>query len=430
MARKRRALTLLMNGRKVGRLDRDTNGIVGFQYDPAWLDWQDAISVSRSLPLQEGRKTGNSVIDFFDNLLPDNVQIRRHLAERVGACGIDAFNLLDAVGRDCVGALQFVPEGTDPGDSTIVEGKPVSDAEIEHIVRNLKRAPLGSGVEGEFRISIAGAQDKTALLRRGYQWEIPHGATPTTHILKPAIGRLSNGLDLTASVENEHFCLTFLDRLGMSTARSEIARFGEIHVLVVERFDRLWSNGRLLRRPQEDMCQALNVPWTLKYQSEGGPSIRQIMDLLRASDKAEADRAEFFKAQIVFWLLGATDGHAKNFSIYLTPGERFNLTPFYDVLSAQPNVDMNQIRPEEFKLAMAMGDNRHYPVGSIAPRHYYQTADRAGLAKATLDGIFANLSSTIPAALERTIAAMPKGFPAAIADSIAGGVTRRLRLVT
>ncbi|HTJ64742.1 MAG TPA: HipA domain-containing protein, partial [Alphaproteobacteria bacterium] len=355
MARKRRALTLLMNGRKVGRLDRDTNGIVGFQYDPAWLDWQDAISVSRSLPLQEGRKTGNSVIDFFDNLLPDNVQIRRHLAERVGARGIDAFNLLDAVGRDCVGALQFVPEGTDPGDSTIVEGKPVSDAEIEHIVRNLKRAPLGSGVEGEFRISIAGAQDKTALLRRGYQWEIPHGATPTTHILKPAIGRLSNGLDLTASVENEHFCLTFLDRLGMSTARSEIARFGEIHVLVVERFDRLWSNGRLLRRPQEDMCQALNVPWTLKYQSEGGPSIRQIMDLLRASDKAEADRAEFFKAQIVFWLLGATDGHAKNFSIYLTPGERFNLTPFYDVLSAQPNVDMNQIRPEEFKLAMAMG---------------------------------------------------------------------------
>ena len=430
MAKKRHALIILVNGRKVGRLDRDTNGIVGFQYDQTWLDWQDAIPVSLSIPLREGRKTDTSVADFFDNLLPDNVQIRRHLAERVGTRGIDAFSLLDAVGRDCVGALQFVPEGSDPGDSTTVEGKPIGDAEIEHLVRNLKRAPLGSGAESEFRISIAGAQDKTALLRRDNRWEIPHGATPTTHILKPAIGQLPNGLDLTASVENEHFCLTFLDKLGMPTARSEIALFGQIHVLVVERFDRLWSNGRLLRRPQEDMCQALNVPWTLKYQSEGGPSIRQIMDLLLASDKVDADRAEFFKAQIVFWLLGATDGHAKNFSIHLNPGGRFSLTPFYDVLSAQPNVDMNQIQPKEFKLAMAVGDNRHYPVGSIVPRHYYQMADKAGFPKGTLDDIFAGLSSDIPAALERTIAAMPKGFPSRLAESIAGGVTRRLSLVT
>jgi len=430
MARKRLALSVLMNGRNVGRLDRDTNGIIGFAYDQAWLDWLDAIPISLSLPLQEGRKTGNSVADFFDNLLPDNVQIRRHLAERVGARGIDAFSLLDAVGRDCVGALQFIPEGSDSGNSTIIEGEPIDEAEIANILRNLKRAPLGSGVEKEFRISIAGAQDKTALLRRHDRWEIPRGTTPTTHILKPAIGQLPNGLDLTASVENEHFCLTLLGELGLPTTRSEIALFGDIHVLVVERFDRLWSSDRLLRRPQEDMCQALNVPWTLKYQSEGGPSIRQIMDLLLASDRAEADRANFFRAQILFWLLGATDGHAKNFSIHLNPGGRFSLTPIYDVLSAQPNVDMNQIQPKEFKLAMAAGDNRHYPVNSIVPRHYYQTADKTGLPKDMVDEIFVRLSSNLPAAVERTIAAMPKGFPSHIAESIAGGVTRRLRLVT
>ena len=430
MARKRNALTVSMNGRTVGMLDRDTSGVVGFGYDPAWLDWQDAIPVSLSLPLHEGRKTGRSVADLFDNLLPDSVRIRRHLAERVGARGIDVFNLLDAVGGDCAGALRFLPEGPDPGDPEPVEGKPISDTDIENILRGLGRAPLGSGAERGFRLSIAGAQDKTALLRREGQWEIPYGATPTTHILKPAIGQLPNGLDLTASVENEHFCLTFLSELGMPAARSEIALFGETRVLVVERFDRLWSHGRLLRRPQEDLCQALNLPWTLKYQSDGGPGIRQVMDLLLASDQAEGDRSEFLKAQVVFWLLGAKDGHAKNFSIHLGSGGRFTLAPFYDVLSTQPNVDLNQIQPNEFKLAMAVGDNRHYRVNDIVPRHYYQTADKVGLSKATLDALFARLRSDVPMALQRTIAAMPPGFPVQIARSIAGGVTRRLNLVT
>ena len=268
------------------------------------------------------------------------------------------------------------------------------------------------------------------MLRRDGQWEIPHGGTPTTHILKPAIGLLPNGLDLTKSVENEHFCLTLLSELGLPTTKSEIEIFGRTSVLVVERFDRVWANSRLFRLPQEDMCQALGVPWTLKYENEGGPGIRQIMELLRGSEEAERDRMRFVTAQVAFWLLGATDGHAKNFSIYLNASGRFALTPLYDVLSAQPNVDMRQIQAKQFKLAMAVGNNRHYLVGGIAPRHYYQVADRVGLPKNTLDEIFAQLRTTVPSALERAIAAMPKDFPSAIAESIAGGVTKRLRLVT
>jgi serine/threonine-protein kinase HipA len=430
MARKRHALTVWMNNRKVGRLSRETNGAIDFQYDAAWLEWQNTMPVSLSMPLREERYTGELVNTVFDNLLPDNIAIRRHVAERMGAEGTDAFNLLAAIGRDCVGALQFVPEGAEPGDATAVEGYPISDENIETIIRNLRRAPLGTGAETEFRVSIAGVQEKTALLRRDGQWEIPHGATPTTHILKPAIGLLPNGLDLTESVENEHFCLSLLAQLGLPVARSEIETFGKIRVLVVERFDRIRSKERLIRRPQEDMCQALGIPWTRKYENEGGPGIHPILMLLNASNGPDKDRKHFLTAQILFWLLGATDGHAKNFSIQLAVGGTFALAPFYDILSTQPNVDRKQIPLNGFKLAMAVGDSRHYTVNSIAPRHYYQTADKAGLSKEDVDDIFTQLSSDIPSALERTIAAMPKGFPSRLAESIASGVTKRLRLVT
>jgi serine/threonine-protein kinase HipA len=430
MARKRHALAAWMNNRRVGRLSRETNGAIDFQYDVTWLEWQNTMPVSLSMPLREERYTGELVITVFDNLLPDNIDIRRHVAERMGAGGTDAFNLLAAIGRDCVGALQFVPEDAEPGDATAVDGYPISNQDIETMVRNLGRAPLGTGAKTDFRVSIAGAQEKTALLRRDGRWQTPHGATPTTHILKPAIGLLPNGMDLRESVENEHFCLTLLAQLGLPTARSEIEIFGTTHVLVVERFDRIWSKERLIRRPQEDMCQALGVPWTRKYENEGGPGIHPILTLMNASNTPDIDRKRFLTAQILFWLLGATDGHAKNFSIQLAVGGAFALAPFYDILSTQPNVDRKQIRLNGFKLAMAPGDGRHYAVNSIAPRHYYQTADKAGLAKDDVDEIFASLSSGIPSALERTIAAMPKGFPSRLAESIAGGVTRRLRLVT
>jgi serine/threonine-protein kinase HipA len=205
---------------------------------------------------------------------------------------------------------------------------------------DLRRAPLGLDESGEFRISLAGAQEKTALLHWEDKWQVPHGATATTHILKPEIGKVSNGVDLSQSIENEHLCMRL-----RAAGRPQIQEFGNTRALVVERFDRLWTrDGRLLRLPQEDCCQALSVPPTRKYEPDGGPGMRQIFDLLKASDEPEGDQRTFFKAQIVFWLLGATDGHAKNFSIFLLPGGRFRLTPLYDVMSAQPNVDAGEIR--------------------------------------------------------------------------------------
>jgi len=432
MARRRThaPLNVFLNGRLVGVLRRESTGAIDFRYDPDWLSWENAFAVSLSLPLREDRYSGVPVINVFDNLLPDSDVIRKRVAERVRADGTDAYSLLSALGHDCVGALQFLPDGIDPGPTGGTDGQPVDDDAIGDLINNLATAPLGMGEDGDFRISIAGAQEKTALLQKDGQWFKPTGMTATTHILKPQIGQLPNGIDLSNSVENEYFCLKLLKAFGVPVASAEIADFGGRRTLIVERFDRRWTkDGRLIRLPQEDCCQALSVPPTRKYQSDGGPGLRQILELLKGSDTPDEDIATFLRANIIFWLLGATDGHAKNFSNFLTPGGRYRMTPLYDVLSAQPSLDAHQIQRKKFKLAMSVGKNRHYAIGDVVPRHFEQTADIAGIGAPLARSLFADLVANVPRHASAVIKAVPDGFPQDMIDSIAGGIADRIRLI-
>lgn len=432
MARKRTRipLNIYLNARLVGRLRRQTSGAIDFQYDPDWLSWEHALPVSLSLPLREDRYSGDPVIAVFDNLLPDNEPIRRRIAERVHADGYDAYSLLAKVGRDCVGALQFLPDGAEPGPAGMVEGRAVGPDYIAGKIGNLAATPLGVDEDEEFRISLAGAQEKTAFLYWKNKWHVPHGTTATTHILKPQIGRLPNGIDLSRSVENEYLCLKLTEAFGLPSAKVEMAEFKGHRVLVIERFDRLWTKDkRLLRLPQEDCCQALSVPPTRKYEADGGPGIRQVLDLLKGSDEPEADQRLFLRAQIVFWLLGATDGHAKNFSIFLRPGGRFRLTPLYDVMSAQPALDARQLRKNKMKLALAVGDKRHYVVDEVMPRHFVQTAAKSGIPESVVQGIFEELLEMEEEAVLKVLEELQPDFPEGLEQSIVEGLRRRLRLL-
>lgn len=427
--RTRIPLSVYLNARLVGQLRRQASGAIDFRYDPDWLSWDQALPVSLSLPLREDRYIGDPVIAVFDNLLPDNEPIRRRLAERVKADGYDAYSLLARIGRDCVGALQFLPEGIEPGPAGALEGRPVDGDYIAAKLRDLAETPLGVDEDEEFRISLAGAQEKTALLYWKSGWHVPHGATPTTHILKPQIGMLPGGIDLSRSVENEYLCLKLTAAFGLPTADAAIADFGSERVLVVERFDRRWTrDGRLLRLPQEDCCQALSVPPSRKYESDGGPGMTAVLDLLKGSDDPEADRRLFLKAQIMFWLLGATDGHAKNFSLFLRRGGRFRLTPLYDVMSAQPALDAGQLRRNRMKLALAAGDNRHYAIDEIMPRHFIQTAAKSGMPAAAVQALLGELLEAEERAVDDVMGALPADFPRELAESITGGLRTRLRL--
>jgi len=423
-------LNVFLNSRLVGQLRRETSGAIIFQYERSWLEWQPALPVSLSLPLRKQPYVGAPVLAVFENLLPDNDSLRRQIAARARAEGTDAYSLLGAIGHDCVGALQFLPPEVQPTPAGAIDAVPVSGREIGIILDNLATAPLGITEDESFRISIAGAQEKTALLRWNGRWCKPGGTTPTTHIFKPSIGKLPNGVDLTSSVENEYLCLKLLNAMGLAAAKAEMHTFGDRRVLIVERFDRLWTEDqRLLRLPQEDSCQALSVPPNLKYESDGGPGITDILKLLRGSDEPLSDQRSFLKANIVFWLIGATDGHAKNFSIFLSPGGRFRMTPFYDVISAQPSVDSKQILWRQFRLAMAFGTKPHYQIRQIAPRHFFQTADQAGIGQQMIESVIQDLLDGAASAAESVVASLPRDFPDEVASSIEAGIKGRLRLL-
>ncbi|MEJ0011355.1 MAG: type II toxin-antitoxin system HipA family toxin [Bauldia sp.] len=429
MARHRQhaPLRVYLNNRFVGRLFKEPGGATTFRYDETWLDWENAIPVSLSLPLREDTYRGAPVTAVFENLLPDSEALRRRVAERVGAEGSDAYSLLAAIGRDCVGALQFIAAEEEVEVAQKIEGESVSDADIEKLLRNLAQAPLGLSRDDNFRISVAGAQKKTALLRDGKRWLKPAGTSPTTHILKPQIGELPNGIDLSNSVENEFYCLQLLAAFGLTVNNARIETFGRTKALVIERFDRRWTRDkRLLRLPQEDFCQALSVPPSRKYQSDGGPGLVGILGLLGGSDTPEEDRIAVFKAQILFWLIGATDGHAKNFSIFLGPRGSYRLTPLYDVLTAQPSLDTRQIERKQMKLAMSVGTSNHYRMDGILGKHFIQTAHSAGPQKTATRIVIEEICDTAADALETAKKQLPPQFPAAIPASVGKAVAERL----
>jgi serine/threonine-protein kinase HipA len=384
------------------------------------------------LPAGDGEISGAVVNNYFDNLLPDSDIIRERLRRRFRTPSIRAADLLAAIGRDCVGAVQLVPAGTQPPAHNTIDSTPLADAQIEALLRGINAPTLGDQSPGrDFRISIAGAQEKTALLRIGKRWHLPHGATPTTHIFKLPLGLVGNmQADMSESVENEWLCAKLLTELGFDVAPTEMAQFGAQKVLVVERFDRRWiqddsgKRGWIARLPQEDFCQAAGWPGALKYESDGGPGIRAGLALLAGSNNAKADSARFAMTQLAFWLMAATDGHAKNFSIFLERGGGYRLTPLYDVLSAWPIVapGRGQIAPQQVKLAMALkGKNTHYRLQDIQVRHWQALARLTGAPNAFEQMV--GLVLQVPYALERVAEQLPPGYPQRVFKTIRAGMT-------
>jgi len=417
----RQQLNVWMNGLLVGEWALTRSGET-FAYHDSWLHHSQARPLSLSLPFLPGNAAyrGAVVNAYFDNLLPDSDAIRRRLAQRHRLGDSASFTLLTALGRDCVGALQLLPEDETPQDLQCISGEPLTETGIATLLRQTVQAGLPGQTDhdADLRLSIAGAQEKTALLYHAGHWKRPQGSTPTTHILKLPLG-LVGGMqaDMRSSVENEWLCAQLVAAFGLPVARCEIARFDEQKVLVVERFDRrLSADGSwLIRLPQEDLCQATGTPPHLKYQSDGGPGIARILDILAGSENSEADRRQFFKTQVVFWLLAATDGHAKNFSLSHLPGGRYQATPLYDILSAHPVIGhgAGQIAPQKAKLAMAVrGQSNHYLRSS-------------GLTEAWTKDLLSELADSTSGVLQTVERDLPSDFPAVVAQAIFGGIRRQ-----
>lgn len=434
-----RTLGLWMNGALVGTWSLAPNAADTLQYDLAWTQSEQGRPLSLSLPFTPGNAPhrGEKVRAYFENLLPDSKDIRERMARRFSTGSTDAFELLAETGRDCVGALEILPQGLVSTGTPRLQAEPLSEAQVAQVLRGTTTLDaMGWGNDDDdFRISIAGAQEKTALLFRAGQWCLPRGSTPTTHIFKLPLGLIGGmKLDMRDSLENEWLCSMILKEFGLPVADCQPMQFEDMKVLVVERFDRSWWAGspaggsRLIRLPQEDLCQATGVPPEAKYEADGGPGMDRILSVLDGSMTREQDRRNFFKAQLLFWMLCATDGHAKNFSLFLRPGGRYQLTPLYDVLSAYPVLGEGPSRISPFKAKMAMAvrsKNAHWTMRDILRRHWLALGSRHGVV--TEDGrpvqfLIDDIAARTPQAVAAVRAKLPEGFPMGVADSIFGGL--------
>jgi serine/threonine-protein kinase HipA len=426
-----RALEVWTNGEHIGTWKIPARGEMELSYTDSWQQSPAGRPLSLSLPFGVGKSSIKTaaVENFFRNLLPDSESIRQRIAAKFKLTSADTFDLLESVGRDCVGAVQLLPPGIPPTGFNQIEVKPLSE---DGVAQHLKRVVTAPGLgqqdpedEDDFRISLAGAQEKSALLWHAGQWN----ATPTTHIFKLPLGLVGNSqVNLATSVENEWLCLQIMRAYGLPVTNAEIATFNGQRVLVVERFDRkLHPSGTWwMRLPQEDFCQALGIAPNMKYESDGGPGFGALARLLQQSTQREQDLKTLIETQVLFWMLAATDGHAKNFSIKMLAGGRFHLAPLYDVLSAWPVIGKGtgKWQVQKVKLAMAVeGHGRHYKLQEIKRRHFNHMAGQHGYAQGA-ESIIQSLIERTPAVVESMRKALPVGFPPQVADAILGGLEK------
>lgn len=423
-----RVLALWMNGSRVAYWTISPNGHDQLRYDEEWLQSDRRRALSLSLPLQTGVIRTGAVGAYFDNLLPDSDPIRKRLQSRFGTATRGAFDLLEAIGQDCVGAAQLMPPGSEPSDYRKTEATPLTEAEVAQVLRDtiLPSGGIHREDRADFRISIAGVQEKTALTLIDGQWCLPRGATPTTHIFKLPLGQVgARKADMRTSVENEWLCAQLLDLFGVPVAETAMASFEDQKVLLVTRFDRqLMTEGYWLRLPQEDFCQALGYQSALKYESDGGPGHAEIAEKLVYSRNSR-DLETFFRTQVLFWMLAATDGHAKNFSIRLLAGSAYEMTPIYDVLSAWPvtGSGTNLLDYKELKLAMALrSTNAHYLLEKIQARHFVRLAERCRIPRDPAIRLIDELIAMAPGVVDQAGASLPDGYPMDVFEAITRGL--------
>lgn len=356
----------LLSGQEVGRITRDGRGRLTFVYAEDWRQARGAYPLSLSMPLAAAEHGHRPVEAFLWGLLPDNAAVLDRWARRFQVSARNPFALMGHVGEDCAGAVQFVrPERLDEvighGPSEIDW---LDEAGVAERLRALRadhaawRIPQDTG-----QFSLAGAQPKTALLYENGRWGVPSGRMPTTHILKPPTG------EFDGHAENEHVCMQLASALGLVTANSKVMRFEDQVAIVIERYDRQHTDAGLIRVHQEDACQALAILPTIKYENEGGPGARAIVELIRTfSGRPEEDVWRFVDALAFNWLIGGTDAHAKNYSMLIGEGGRSRLAPLYDIASILPyGFDLQKIRS-----AMKIGGA--YRMRDIGPRQWRKQA--------------------------------------------------------
>lgn len=400
-------LLVLIEGELAARIGVEGSGRLSLHYENTWRDSPQAYALSTAMPLSQITYPHKTVLSYLWNLLPENPNVLQRWGQQYHVSAANPFKLLSYVGADVPGAAQFVPpdrvDEIQSAQRLTVEW--MSIEELAERLRQLREDISAVRRPGDIgKMSLPGAQAKTAYYwdEEKNRWGVPGGRTPTTHIIKPCIP----GFD--GLVENEHLCLDIAARLGMPTAHSFVLALDETYI-VVERYDRLpqAADSPFAKRiHQEDLCQALGLMPTKKYQEDGGPNIAQIVTLIRrVSAEPEFDVERFLKANIFNWLIGGTDAHAKNYSLLISAGDEIRLAPLYDLSSQLPF-------PELIAQRLSMKIGEHYEIPLVDLEDWRSMARVCAIEQEGLIGMIVEMAR-----------ALPEAISAASAHAIIGGLS-------
>jgi serine/threonine-protein kinase HipA len=389
-----RSLDVYLHADLVGQLVQDDGGRMLFAYTEDWLNRPAATPLSQSLPLRKQRFATKECRGFFAGILPEESK-REIIAGNLGISARNDYAMLERIGGECAGAVTFIPAGQSVPQQDH-SYKKLTSHELSAILKELPKRPLLAGDEG-IRLSLAGAQDKVAVRIEGDEVSLPLGGAPSTHILKPAVERFAG------VVFNEAFCMSLAAAAGLPTANVETRTVEGLEYLQVERYDRMHRRipgGDIVleRLHQEDFCQAQGIVSEMKYQKEGGPSLKQCFGLLRDVSTAPViDLAHLLDAVIFNYLVGNNDAHGKNFSLLYrhigAEGTEIRLAPLYDLVSTfyYPELSRN--------MAMKIGDE--YSSENVTPKDFERLADQALLAKPIVKRRVPELADTLLSVLAK-----------------------------
>lgn len=425
------ALVVIADHRIMGEVHRSRRrarhgrGRLRFVYDAGWLSWDGAYPLSLQMPFYRDSH-GHDVVDpWLRGILPDDRDVLAQWGAEFQVSGTDTLGLLAAIGEDCPGAIQLVRPGRvdavlQDDHRSRIEWLSEKDVEARlHILAQQKSAwRLASDIG---RFSLAGYQPKTALLFDGERWGVPSGRTPTTHILKPPHPRFG-GL-----VENEHLCLKLAGEMGLATADTAVREFGQEKAIVVTRYDRRTRpDGSVRRLHQEDFCQILGVDSDDKYQNRGGPSCKDICDVLweHSSDPVSDVRA-FADAILLNWIIVGTDAHAKNYSVRLDRQEQVRLAPFYDIASFLPYV--NELK----RVPMSQKVGGKYRVQDVRARHWERFAEEVRLPAKDVIESGLRMAGSLPKKVKAIVANMRgQGLDHPVLESLSNKLNARASYCT
>lgn len=385
-----RYLEVFIAGSHAGELRMSNGGALSFAYDRSYA----GPDLSACMPFSSEEYTGRRVCAWFDNLLPDDGEVRRGMASSAGVT-LGIFSLLSFYGLDLPGAVQVVPldavgEIFSSGGYVAVSSDHIG-RRLEGIVSSEKGNLPRSWTCRSEHWSLGGMQTKLALREYAGQWFECVGSGASNVIVKPGIWSLeSQALDECVTMRLAKLC-------GLPVADARMESFGGVPAVVLRRYDRFTNpaNGEVIRIHQEDLCQATATMSSQKYAADGGPSSFDVMMLLEGV--VGASRTRFVDALLFNYLTASTDAHAKNYSLLHPRRGEYLLAPLYDLASAAPYMEKGKM----YRLAMSIGgENR---VGWLRKSNLARFAKLHGLQTADLSLRVDELSELIKGNLEEAL---------------------------